>query len=305
MFHLSVPSAQTQQWLVFCRENGYLFSQAGILDLGEGQRGIPLLDSAPPQGSECWQGNSIVEAEGRVKGPTHWSERLPGDLQKLEWPNSYEIQGDLLIVKLEEELIPHEKAMAEAMLTQLPNIRLVCADEGVKGEFRVRDLRPILARDDNMSTMTRIRENGYSLWVDPAQVYFSIRLSNERIGTLEAGKKLANELDRPIVVADPYAGVGPSIAALLSQEGLLSGCYAGDLNPAAHELLEKNISGEGLEPFILRCADATKWSEREVADLLLVNPPRRPREPWSRSKDRRSRRCSSSRFGSKSQRLGE
>ena len=37
---------------------------------------------------------------------------------------------------------------------------LVCADNGVSGEFRVRSLLPLSSRDGSTETLTRIRENG-------------------------------------------------------------------------------------------------------------------------------------------------
>ena len=45
-----------------------------------------------------------VEVEPLTKGPTHWKERLPEPLRTLPdslWPTAYEIQGDVLTVKLE------------------------------------------------------------------------------------------------------------------------------------------------------------------------------------------------------------
>ena len=80
------------------------------------------------------------------------------------------------------------------------------------------------------------------LWVDASKVYFSARLANERLETLATAKRLATQLDRGIVVADPYAGVGPSMGALLGEADLLTGYHAGDLNPDAVELLSANLA---------------------------------------------------------------
>jgi tRNA G37 N-methylase Trm5 len=286
MRHLRVPSAQTQQWLEFCRSRGWLHSGAGVLSLEDGLKGIPLSDDAPSKNDKHWAGNTIFSAEGITKGPEHWSEHLSANvLEEIgdELPNSYEVQGDILIVKLEQEVRKYGKAIAEAMLKQLPSVRLVCADNGVIGKFRVRDLQPLCSRNDNISTVTQIRENGMTISTDPAKVYFSARLSKEREDNLSVAKELRNKLSRPLRICDPYAGVGPSLASLLREKNLVSECFAGDLNPDAFELLNTNIANftskleTPLTTLMLRNIDARNWIEelqnQSKIDFLLVNLP--------------------------------
>ena len=293
MRHLSVPSAQTQQWLERCRSEKWLAEHTGVSALADGNKAIPLNDSAPQAGDECWMGNALVDLEAKGKPPSHWTEHLDCDLyeaHKDDWPKAYETQGDVLIVKIEDGLWDYAEMMADAMLTQLPNIRLVCADLGVHGDFRVRDLHPLATRDGSVETRTRIRENGYLLWVDASKVYFSARLANERLETLATAKRLAARLNRGIVVADPYAGVGPSMGALLGEADLLTGYHAGDLNPDAVELLSANLAqlaakrktidgndAPMIHPATVVCSDATTWADDETlkgsCDLLLVNLP--------------------------------
>ena len=286
MRHLRVPSAETQHWLELCRSSNWLQKGAGVLSLEEGLKGIPLCETAPPEGHNSWLGNTIIIATGITKGPEHWSEHLD---QKLlheieeELPNSYEIQGDVLIVKLEEQTRQYGTQIAEAMLKQLPSVRLVCADNGVIGEFRVRDLEPLASRNEDISTITQIRENGVSISTDPAKVYFSARLSKEREDNLSVAKKLRKQLSRPLRICDPYAGVGPSLASLIREEGLVSECYAGDLNPHAFELLKGNIehfiskAANALKELKIKNIDARKWKDESVnqhkIDYLLVNLP--------------------------------
>tara|TARA_B100001093_G_scaffold141718_3_gene134211 strand:+ start:5329 stop:6444 length:1116 start_codon:yes stop_codon:yes gene_type:complete len=290
MRHLSVPSAQTQRWLELCRSNHWSTNQAGITRLEDGRNAIPLNQNAPESTDPCWEGNPQIELEVEKKRPVHWLDHLDRQLveqHQQHWPRSYEVQGDVLIVKIEQDVWDFGELIADAMLTQLPNIRLVCADLGVKGEFRLRDLLPLASRDGSLHTRTRIRENGYMLWVDPSKVYFSARLSNERIETLTSAQNLRQELGRPLVVCDPYAGVGPSMGALLSEADLVGGYLVGDLNPDATELLQTNIDAlvsrrkstgtAALAPTSVICQDARRWAEREgnvgVADMLLVNLP--------------------------------
>jgi tRNA (guanine37-N1)-methyltransferase len=293
MRHLSVPSAQTQTWLDKCRTQHWLSSQAGVSRLEGGLNAIPLTDLAPLEGDAVWANNPHIDLPIQVKWPTHWLQHMDQALVEKydeDWPRSYEIQGDVLIVKLEESIFEYGESIANAMLAQLPNIRLICADLGVKGEFRIRDLQPLASRNTDLETRTRIKENGYLLWVDASKVYFSARLSNERIETRDTAKKLRAMLARPLVVCDPYAGVGPSMGALLNEPELIGGFLVGDLNPDAFELLCLNIehlrhrrkalegnSLTALDPTELHCRDALDWAQDKSmhnrADLLLVNLP--------------------------------
>ena len=260
---------------------------AGVLTLEGGLKGIPITDSAPKDDDDCWGGNIIFNAQGLTRGPEHWSDRLSKETRtKISHllPKSYETQGDILIVKIDEEIIEYSQQIARAMLEQFPSTRLVCADNGVTGNFRVRDLLPIVSRDGNTTTRTKIKENGKSIWTDPAKVYFSARLSNERIQTLVSAKDLRIELNRKIRVCDPYAGVGPGIIPLFFEEDLISHCYAGDLNPDAFELLELNLQEliisknkqTGVD-LVLKNQDARIWKNESEninkVDFLLVNLP--------------------------------
>jgi tRNA G37 N-methylase Trm5 len=288
-----VPSAQTQHWLERCRSQKWLAEHTGVTSLPDGNKAIPLNETAPLEGDAAWLGNALVDLTAREKTPSHWTEHLDAEILKShkdDLPKAYETQGDVLIVKIEDSVWHLAEMIADAMLTQLPNIRLVCADLGVQGDFRVRNLEPLASRDGSTETVTRIKENGYFLWVDASKVYFSARLSNERIGTLQSANRLKQRLARPLIVADPYAGVGPSMGALLSEPGLIGGYHSGDLNPDAVELLQANLTylssrrktetGEpapALTQSTVICADATEWKTNphlcNSSDLLLVNLP--------------------------------
>ena len=285
MRHLGVPSDQTQVWLGRCRSNGWL-AETGVVEVDDAHRGLPLNETAPPEDDACWEGFPHVDMEPKTRGPQHWREHLPDALQSLPestWPGSYETQGDVLIVKLEEEAQPYAEAIATAMLTQMPNLRMVCADGGVKGDFRVRDLDILLSRDGSTTTKTTVRENDQEVDVDPGEVYYSARLSHQRKKTYDEVQAFQQRLGRPVVVADPYAGVGPAFVLMMKHTGLLKGYLAGDLNPKAVELLEHNIARwtrknpAGFDPAIVVCKDARTWKDdpelRGQAEVVLVNLP--------------------------------
>ncbi len=191
--------------------------------------------------------------------------------------------GDILILKLDEEAQPHAQAIAEAMLAQIPPLRLVCADDGVMGDFRVRDLTLIHSRDGSTTTKTRVKENDQVVDVDPGEVYYSARLAHQRKKTYDEVCAFRQRINRPVVVADPYAGVGPSFVLLLKDTDLLQGYLAGDLNPKAVDLMHQNIArwtrkiNTDFTPATVVCKDARMWKDepelRGKADVVLVNLP--------------------------------
>ncbi|HII37857.1 MAG TPA: hypothetical protein HA354_05115 [Candidatus Poseidoniaceae archaeon] len=285
MRHLIVPSVDTQHWFEIIKSNGWAQEGLGILTTDDGLKAIPLNSSAPAEDNSVWQDTAyriILRSEEITK---HWAELIDQELLleiKEFLPRSHEIIGDILVVKLEDEIYVHREIIADAMLEQLPNVRLICADKGVQGKFRVRDLLPIKSRQGDLTTLTKVKEHGQIILVDPTKSYFSTRLSTERQGSYTAAEQLFNVLGRAITVCDPYAGVGPALAGILAKTGLVDRALIGDLNPSAVELLQQNIAkflSKNTRPAEVEilCQDGRKWRERaelnHKVDLLLVNLP--------------------------------
>ncbi len=285
MRHLIVPSVDTQHWLDELKTRGWLEAGFGILTQEDGMKAIPLADLAPISTDQFWQDLEHTEIAREKDSVKNWTDLLDEKLyQKFKdyWPRAYEIIGDILIVKIEPEVYDHREEIGKAILNRIPNIRLVCADNGVLGEFRVRDLLPVSSRDGSTNTLTKIRENGNNILIDPTKAYFSSRLSNERRGNLDSAIDLSHQLNRKITICDPYAGVGPSLATLLCEDGLVDTIIAGDLNPQAVDLLEQNIDQfRRKKPdeisLNVKCQDARLWAKeseyQHTVDFLLVNLP--------------------------------
>ena len=188
-----------------------------------------------------------------------------------------------MLIKIPEEIANIEHELAQAMLKQYPNVRIICHDEGVDGEFRIRNLRFLASRDGSTTTQTRIKEHGHFIHVDPAKTYFSGRLSEQRMKTHKSILKFRDGFDRPLVVFDPYAGVGPSMAYLYTDSDLTGCVYVNDINPDTRELLEANMSvfdnkRSKKGSFVVETLDARQMvshrpETRHMADVLLVNLP--------------------------------
>ena len=285
MRHLRVPSAKTAFWVERCKTNGWYELGSGVLNLGN-ERGIPLKNSAPKTGDIVWEGFPITDEVGTAKKTQHWTEHLSSELlidESIKFPQSYEIQGDVLLIKIPEELEKIESEIAHAMLMQYPNVRIICHDEGVDGEFRIRNLRILSSRDGSTTTETRVKEHGHFIHVNPAKTYFSGRLSEQRMLTHESILNFREGFNRPLVVYDPYAGVGPSMAYLYTDSDLTNSVYVNDMNPNTRILLETNMNifdkkRTNSGTYVIDTMDARKIASsrpetQNAADVLLVNLP--------------------------------
>ena len=262
-----MPSRETSAWREKLSINGWISQGHGIHNLGD-FRGIPLNGNAP----KSFKDFDIVELDAITTGPNHWTERLESELFENFrdfWPMSHDQIGDVIIVKIPHEVSDYSLKIGAAMLDQHPNARIVCADNGVKGKFRVRDLEVLKSRSDK-STRTKVKEHGNEFYADPGLVYYSPRLATERLETVEVAKQLSQKIGRKISVCDPYAGAGPALVPLDKIPEYVDNIFASDLNPYAAELLELNLPNSEI-----RCVDARKLSTDlgECCDLLLVNLP--------------------------------
>ena len=219
------------------------------LDSGAPQNLPPPLDQYP-----------ILVTEGKPtqnRRPT-WQcvlEELVGaeTIEEYEsiWPASHEFIGDMMLLKIEEEVRIYEEQIVKSKMESHPHVRLVLEDRGVKGEFRVRDLRPMALRingqikhnpsSDAVETRVEVRESGNTIICDPTLAYYSSRLQTERIQNVIEAEALREKIGAPIAVADPFCGVGPALAHLINRQHLTSQILASDLNPEAINILNDNL----------------------------------------------------------------
>lgn len=144
-------------------------------------------------------------------------------------PRAFDVVGDIALVRLEPEVADRAEAIGAALLRFLPGVRLVAADEGVKGPARIRTLRRIAGSGPFRTVHA---ENGLSFVVDLERAYFSPRLGREHARVAAAGR--AGES-----VLDLCCGVGPFGLTLLARAGA-GRAELVDANPAAIALVEEN-----------------------------------------------------------------
>lgn len=200
-------------------------------------------------------------------------ERLESKLTDEEMDHlvtSYDIVGDVAIIKVPEELEEKKGIIAEALTEQHPNVRTVLRKTGEReGEYRKAGYEFILGE----SAETLHKEHGCRFRLDPTKVYFSERLGHERgrvVEKAEEGEK----------VIDMFAGIGPfSIELVRNAEA--EEVYAFESNPEAVEYLRENVELNNVEEAIETFEGDVRDNlpELEVmADRVIMNLPKSSEE---------------------------
>jgi tRNA (guanine37-N1)-methyltransferase len=207
-------------------DSGFLRTDLEILREGDSLI-LPLSEgpeSVPPSGGE------VVEREFLsvpAKGPTRYRDLLDWDEEEKEaLPRSFDVIGDIVLLRLPESLLPRKQEVGEALLRFVPGSRLVGLDHGVHGPERRRSVERIAGSGP---WRTRHAENGVELEVDVERAYFSPRLAREHARVAED----VRDGDR---VYDLCCGVGP-FSVTIAHLGRASRTTAVDANPDAIALL--------------------------------------------------------------------
>jgi tRNA (guanine37-N1)-methyltransferase len=123
--------------------------------------------------------------------------RLPDDIVA-RLPRSFDLVGDIAIIRLDEDLIEYGPEIAEAIMRIHRRVRCVYARGPVQGTPRIQRLHHI---GRERRTETIYKENGVLFSVDIASMYVNTRLSSERL-------KIAMEISDNETVLDLFSGYG-------------------------------------------------------------------------------------------------
>ncbi|PKK81742.1 MAG: tRNA (guanine-N1)-methyltransferase [Thermoplasmata archaeon HGW-Thermoplasmata-2] len=261
-----VPSAKAEE------ERRRLLSK-GSVDTGlklkreEGFVLIPVLSHAETE-FEITEAD-FIPAEGR-KTYQEMAE-VPEALRAL-LPTSFDVIGDIAIIKLKDELLPYKSAVGTAILKANSHVKTVCLDKGVSGEYRVRGLEVIAGEERTETTHV---EYGCRIRVDVAKVYFSPRLANER-------RTMAGAVTEGETIIDMFAGACP-FSIMIARFAKPEKIYAIDVNPAAVEYMRGNVRINKVENIVEPiCADAREAIKRlPKADRVIMNLPHSAHEFWA------------------------
>ncbi|HLD39066.1 MAG TPA: class I SAM-dependent methyltransferase family protein [archaeon] len=150
-------------------------------------------------------------------------------IKESEIPGSYQIIGDILLMKMKIKSSVKKKKIAEAVIRILPYVKTVCEIKEIKGELREPSVNMLVGS----STVTTHKENDILYKIDVSKVMFSK-------GNLLERKRLLSQIVEGETVIDMFAGIGYfslPIAKLTRAKEVI----AIEKNPNAYNLLTDNI----------------------------------------------------------------
>ncbi|MEM0129591.1 MAG: class I SAM-dependent methyltransferase family protein [Thermoplasmata archaeon] len=145
-------------------------------------------------------------------------------------PRSYDVIGDIVLLRIPSPLLPYRFAIGEALLSFVPGARIVGADRGVHGPDRIRRIERIAGSGP---WRTHHKENGVTITVDVERAYFSPRLAREH-------DRVAVQVTDNERVFDLCCGVGPFSLAIAARGRAREIC-AVDRNPEAIRCLAASL----------------------------------------------------------------
>lgn len=143
----------------------------------------------------------------------------------------FDTVGDIAIIEIPKELVKKERVIAQAVLKQHKNVKVVAKKlGGHEGKYRVQKVK-ILAGVKRTETVHK--ESGVICKLGVAKCYFSPRLGTERM-------RIAKQVKPEEKVLVMFSGVGiyPLIMAKHSQAKKIVGI---EINPTAHKYAQENM----------------------------------------------------------------
>ena len=158
------------------------------------------------------------------------SEFLPPD-ELVYVSNSYDILGDIAILRLTGTSRKHSQIIAEAIMSIHKNVKTVLAQTSpVRGDFRLRKLEYIAGEN---KAITLHKESGCLFSVNVGECYFSPRLFYERM-------RIAKQVEKGEVIVNMFAGVG-CFSIIIAKHSNAEKVYSIDINPIAVQNMQENV----------------------------------------------------------------
>ncbi len=188
-----------------------------------------------------------------------------------ELSSSFDVIGDIAIIKIPEALESREELIGEQILDRMKNVTTVFRQlSDVQGEYRTRNLK-LIAGEEKYETI--YKESNCAFKVNVRSVYFSPRLSTERI-------RIASLVQKGELILNMFAGLGTfSYVIAKTKECVIDSV---DKNPEAIRLafeslkLNKRLKGT-VRPVL---ADAQEFASQNLSvyDRVLMPLPERAPE---------------------------
>ena len=187
------------------------------------------------------------------------------DRLKSVLPTAYDVIGNIILIKLPNNLLDYKKEIGDSLLKSNKNIKTVCVIKPVSGEFRTRNIEIIAGEK---CTITTHREYGLEYITDINKTYFSPRLATER-------KRVSSLVKKDEIVVDMFTGVAP-FSIMIAKYAKPKIIYAIDKNKEAIKFAKLNIKRNNvLDKIEVINADAREIHKitQIKADRVIMNLP--------------------------------
>src|SRR3989344_1744552 len=151
-------------------------------------------------------------------------------LSEKDIPGSYQIIGDIALLKLKTKSRVKNQKIADALMKLLSNVKTVCEIKEISGELR----EPTVSVIAGNGTKTFHKENDVLYKIDVSKVMFSK-------GNLSERKRLLGKIKDRETIIDMFAGIGYfslPIAKFTKAKEIISI----EKNPTAYNFLTDNIA---------------------------------------------------------------
>lgn len=197
--------------------------------------------------------------------------KIPDEHLKLIY-RSFDIVGDIAIIRVPKEASQYRKLIAEAIMSVHKHVKSVWEQASpVSGDFRLRELKWVAGEK---KSETIYREYGCTFKVDLKKCYFSPRLSYERM-------RIAKLVQPKETVINMFAGVG-CYSIMVAKHSEAKKIFSIDINPHAVKYMKENIRLNKVEDKVIPIlGDAREVIEKNLsktADRVLMPLPEKAYE---------------------------
>jgi tRNA (guanine37-N1)-methyltransferase len=185
---------------------------------------------------------------------------------------SYDIIGDIAVLRVPETLEGKARFMAEAVMQTHRRVETVLRQTSpVSREYRLRDLEWVAGK---RKTETVHKEYGCLFKVNLEKCYFSSRLSHERM-------RIAHQVRPGEIVVNMFAGVG-CFSIIMAKHSEVKRIFSIDINPDAVQYMQENTALNKVEDKVVvvqgDARDEIEEGLQRVADRVLMPLPEKANE---------------------------
>jgi tRNA wybutosine-synthesizing protein 2 len=173
-------------------------------------------------------------------------------------PRKWELLGDVILMKIPQELEDVKGEVAKAYAEEL-HAKTVLQDLGIEGDFREPKVEILWGEE----TECVHKENGVKFKLDCAKLMFSSGNIDERI-------RMATIAAEDEVVVDMFAGIG-FFSIPMAVHSKPQTIYALEMNPTAYHYLIENINLNNVKDTVIPIlGDNREFIEEGIADRIVM-----------------------------------